>query len=543
MNEYVIKEFNPKTDWTDIVARVNTDDLYGKEFEDFDYNDTVENIANLALTGTGWTIGYCDVTKVRHIKLKYVNALKILTEINSVWLCDIWYDAINKKVNFYNEMGSDKGVYFLDKLNLKELELQGTSYDFITRLIPLGYKNLDITSVNNGCNYIENHQYSNKVITGYWRTKQYTDSQALKDDAELRLEKYSQPVKAYSAKVIDLAKCNEKYSILSYNLGDIITLQDNLKGIKDKVRIVKTIEYPFEPEKNEVEIANRLMLLQDIQIQFQDAADSVDAVTNGDGSTIDGSAVDSIDASQLTNVQNLHIVTAQIDDLSANYASISELDATKARVGNLESTMISTTQLDAVNANISNLQVNKANVSDLNTTNANITNLQSQTSQVNNLLAGNIDAKNIKAGAIQAGSAVIADGAIGTAQIQEGSITTALIDIGAVETEQVADDSITDAKIVNMTANKITAGTIDASEIDVINLHAANITVGTINGNQISNGTIQSNNIANGAVEGSHIASGCITADKIADGSITGDKIASGSIKAAQMNWATHLMY
>jgi phage minor structural protein len=485
-NEYVIKEVNPNVNWTEVICRVNTDDLYGKQFDDFEVNDSLLNTVNLAIAGTGWTVGNCDVTKIRHIALKYKNAVDILKEITNIWLCDIWFDAINKKVNLYSEMGSDKGVYFIDELNLKELTVQGTSYDFITRLIPLGAKNLDITSVNNGLNYIDNHEYSSKIITGYWRTKQYTDPEALKDDSVYRLNVYSKPVVAYNAKIIDLANCSSsKYSILEYSLGDTITLIDNIKGIKDIVRIVKSTEYLLEPEKNEVQLNNRLQMLQDMNIQLMDAADSVDAVTNGDGSSIDGSTIDSVDFSQ---VQNVSIGNAEIQDASISTANIQDGAIVTAKIGDAQ-----ITQAKITDAAIGNAQIQNA--------------------------------------------------AIGTANIQAESITTALIGTGAVDTEQVADGSITDAKIVSLTANKITAGTIDAGEIDVVNLHAVNITVGQINGNQIADGTIQSNNIAENAVEAVNIASGCISADKIAPGTITGDLIAAGTIKESQLNWSSHLMY
>ena len=431
-NEYVIKEVNPKTDWTEIVARVNTDDLYGKQFDNFDIEDNLQNVANLALVGTGWTAS-TDITKKRHISLKCKNAVDIITEMIDIWNCDIWYDAINKVVHFYNSMGSDKGAYFMDRLNLSELEVQGSSYDFITRLIPLGAKDLDITTVNGGSNYIDNHEYSSKVITGYWRTKQYTDPQALKEDAAIRLAKYSKPVIAYNAKVIDLATCSpDKYGILDYSLGDTITLIDEEKGINTKVKIVKTTEYLLEPEKNEVEIASRKQILQDLQISLMDAADSVDAVTNGDGDSIDGSTIDSVDTSQLTGVEDLKLTSAQITDLSANYASIKDLSAATARIGTLETTSATITQLNTANANIENLKTEKADIESLNAANANISTLNTNVASISTLLAGNIGAKNLAVGAIQAGSAVIGEAAISSAQIN--SVKVGQLEAGDIST-------------------------------------------------------------------------------------------------------------
>lgn len=116
-------------------------------------------------------------------------------------------------------MGADKGAYFIDQLNLKAVNQQRNSYNYITRLIPVGKDGLDITSVNNGKNYVENYQYSSKVITAYWEDNRYTVVRDLFDDATERLNYLSKPLKAYSASVYDLAKVSNKYSILDYSLG------------------------------------------------------------------------------------------------------------------------------------------------------------------------------------------------------------------------------------------------------------------------------------------------------------------------------------
>ena len=526
-NEYVIKEVNPKTDWTEVVCRVNTDDLYGKEFESFNLNDNLQNVANTALVGTGWT-AWTDITKVRNIKLKYKNAVSIVSEIIGIWNCDVWFDAINKIVYFYAAMGSDKGAYFIDRLNLKELEAQGTTYDFITRLIPLGEKNLDITSVNGGLNYIDNNKYSNKIITGYWRTKQYTDPQALKDDAIIRLNKYSQPVTAYSAKVIDLAKANPKYSILSYGLGDIVTLVDKIKGINTKVRIVKSTEYLLEPEKNEVEIANRKQLLQDMQISLMDAAETTDNITNGDGGTIDGSTIDSVDTSQLTGIQNLKLISAQITDLSTACATIFNAQITQATISTAQIGNLSATVATITNGIINNAKIDAANVNNLSTNYAHITNGIIDNASINGADIANASITNVQ----------IASGTIGTAQITNAAITTA----------KIADAQITDAKLDRASVNKIQIGTADIKDA---NITTAKIADGNITNAKIGSLAVSTANIQNAAITNAKIDRASanklviMTADigdaqivtaKIADAQITGAKIASATILTANIS-------
>ena len=62
------------------------------------------------------------------------------------------------------------------------------------------------------------------MLTYIWKDESYTDALALMEDALLKLEDLSKPVVSYRASVRDLAKQKEIYSILSYSLGDVVTL-------------------------------------------------------------------------------------------------------------------------------------------------------------------------------------------------------------------------------------------------------------------------------------------------------------------------------
>jgi phage minor structural protein len=132
-NEYVVKEVNIDDDWTEFVAKINVEDLKGHPFSHFEsIEQSCMNTVNLAIAGTGWTIGSCDVTKLRTVRKSNCNSYDILQEIKSVYSCDFKFDAINKKIYIYQTMGSDKGSYFSEELNLKKLNVQSNSYDYCT---------------------------------------------------------------------------------------------------------------------------------------------------------------------------------------------------------------------------------------------------------------------------------------------------------------------------------------------------------------------------------------------------------------------------
>lgn len=344
-DEFVIKEMVDRGDWTSIKAQMNVEDLEGKALEHFNTTEqTIENCLNLACAGTGWTVQVNNVSKKRTVKKTNCSSWEIIQEAKKIYRVEIEFDTLNKVVKVYEKLGHDKGVYFSDEINLKALDIESNSYDFYTKIIAIGKENIKIE--------VENFQYSNKVKTLIWKDERYTVLENLREDATAKLQELSKPRKSYSADVIDLAKLNSKYkNILDYKLGDTITLISKDKKIREKQRIVKIVEYPDEPERNSCEIANTTLDFIDIQKEFQDTADTVNNITEDNG-TISEEAIK-------VAVKNLTIDKADINSLNAAVARIGTLEATKANI----------TELNAVNAKITNLQVNKANITDLTATN------------------------------------------------------------------------------------------------------------------------------------------------------------------------------
>lgn len=344
-DEFVIKEMADRGDWTSIKAQMNVEDLEGKAWEHFNTTEqTIENCLNLACAGTGWTVQVNNVSKKRTVKKTNCSSWDLIQEAKKIYRVEIEFDTLNKIIYVKEKQGQDKGTYFTEDLNLKKLDIESNSYDFYTKIIAIGKENIKVE--------VENFQYSNKVKTLIWKDERYTVLENLREDATAKLQELSKPRKSYSADVIDLAKLNSKYkNILDYKLGDTITLISKDKKIREKQRIVKIVEYPDEPERNSCEIANSTLDFIDIQKEFQDTADTVNNITEDNG-TISEEAIK-------VAVKNLTIDKADINSLNAAVARIGTLEATKANI----------TELNAVNAKITNLQVNKANITDLTATN------------------------------------------------------------------------------------------------------------------------------------------------------------------------------
>lgn len=385
-------------------------------------NEIITDCINLALAGTGWIVGTCDVTRRRTVRKTNSSSWDIIQEARKVYRCELEFDTLNKKVNIYEKRGIDKGVYFLDSLNLKDLSIQSDSYDFYTRIIAKGKDNLKVT--------LENFQYSNKIKTYIWKDERYTNIESLTEDAEAKLDELSKPYRAYSATIIDLANISKedyKY-ILSYNLGDVITLVSKENEIKEKQRIVKMVEYPDEPDRNTCEIANTTLSFEDVQKEFQDTSDTVNNITTDNG-TVDGSKINGISTEQIYDfeasvgkITDLTIVNARIDELYANKANISELNVVIANVAELNATKANITDLNTINANIqsliaadatiNNALIGKADITELNAVKGTINVLESDTANIKNLLAGNISGESGQLIHLTASNVVIADAVI-----------------------------------------------------------------------------------------------------------------------------------
>lgn len=314
---YVVKEAQPDEDGCLYHAQLDLEELQGVVYKRFtSRGGTISAAAQSALADTGWTVS-TDITSNRNVQKFKVTPLEIIYAIRDAWMCEVAFDNLNKVVTFRDKLGSDKGVYFMRGLNLRQASMTRDSYDFITRLIPYGADELTVASVNGGSMYIDNHQYSDKVIAMIWEDTNYDDASALLEDATKKLDDLSKPRRSYSADVIDLAKQSESYSAFEYKLGDTIHLIDNLTGVDDKQRIVKLTEYLDEPEKNTCELANTTLTFEEMQDRNSKAAAAWEEVSNSDG-TVNGVYVHGISSENGAAIETIVNNSPFANDVRSN---------------------------------------------------------------------------------------------------------------------------------------------------------------------------------------------------------------------------------
>lgn len=545
-DEFVIKE-NSKASggYRKIVAKLNIEEIEGRTWSEFIIDGcTAQEAADYALTDTGWScISAISEEKVRKISLKKVNSFQVLERILEAFTCEIKFDTFSKTVYLKEQVGEDKGVYFIDGLNLKEITDSSDSYDYATIIIPIGADGLEITEINGGNNYLENYQYSNKKKSVIWEDSSYTDAEALMEDAAYRLNEISKPKVTYRAKTVDLAKMNSKYSALAYSVGDMATFISNKDGIKEKQRITKTVEYINNPQKNTCDISNTVLSFEEMQKKLFAAAECISNITTDNG-TVKGSSVDKVDVTQIIGLENY--ISEDVDEIKVNYLyARTELGTPYAVIGEGVFTSVRATNLNVNSrADISTAYINVLNVNEFTGDTASFKTIESDNIAALEARLDKITSTEITVEYLETNYAQVNFSNVGNEYVKN-----LFTDIGLITDATIVDGHITgNLDSVNINANLITAGTLAVDRIiirgseDSLIYELNNITgamqavnVNTLNGEAITPRTINCDRLAAESITANEIAAESITASKIATGAIETGKIAANAITAAKI--------
>lgn len=275
-DEYVIRKKKTGVQFNEYTAQLNVEELEGAVFPyGFESKEqTIRACLEFAFEGTGWKIGVCQITKKRTInKDEETNAWDVLQDCLSTYRVECKIRSLEKTIDIYEQIGTDRGRYFIEGLNLKKLTVTSDTYDFYTRLIPLGKDGIGIEWL--GKPYLENYQYSSKIKTYVWSDERYTNTTSLIEDGIAKLEEMSKPYVAYKADVIDLARQSKKYSsVFDFDIGDTVWMISKSTKTKEKQRIVKLTEYPESPQSNTVELSNATKTFAEVQQEATDQAKS-----------------------------------------------------------------------------------------------------------------------------------------------------------------------------------------------------------------------------------------------------------------------------
>lgn len=262
---YLITSINERKNVSTIRCDLDLDGLKSTVFRGFIWrNVTFSEVTSEALQNTGWSISGAEtINKKSTTELEYCTPLEILQYFRNTtsYAACYRFNTKTKTIQIIHPYDNTvaSGVYFSDQLNMTEMVYKGNASDIVTKLMPLGKDDINISSVNNGNFYVENHLFTERVVTAIWHDERYTDPQSLLDDSKNKLAELAKPEQSYSVKIVDLAKINpEKYGeVLAYDLYDIVTIIDRNRRRRLNHRIVEVKEYPAAPVLNSVILSTK----------------------------------------------------------------------------------------------------------------------------------------------------------------------------------------------------------------------------------------------------------------------------------------------
>ena len=126
-DEYVIKAVEKGEQFNKYTAVLNVEELEGTAFPyGFESQEqTIKACLEFAFEGTGWHVGICTVTKKRTIdEQESVTAWDVLQKCLTTYRCECIIHSLTKTIDIYDRIGSDKGCYFMEGLNLRKISLK-----------------------------------------------------------------------------------------------------------------------------------------------------------------------------------------------------------------------------------------------------------------------------------------------------------------------------------------------------------------------------------------------------------------------------------
>ena len=292
-NLYLIKSINAPSTYANISCSVDLDFLKASFYRAYDSGSVTLPDLLTSLMPTGWKVSGYNPGISRTISMENATNYDVMKQAMSTYAVAFQWNILGKSVTVINPADkTPSGEYLTEELNLRSIAYKGESTDFITRLYPYGKDGMTISSVNDGLEYIDNHQYSDKVVCGYWSDERYTVPENLKADAIKRLASMSVPARSYDCDVIDLAKLDDRYSLFDFAMYKVVTLIDRQRGLRLDHQIMEYKEYPDDPQKNVLTLSSVVATVQDNIGRAQDTADQANDGVRKVGIRIDGMEIE-----------------------------------------------------------------------------------------------------------------------------------------------------------------------------------------------------------------------------------------------------------
>ena len=262
---YLVKAIDAGVRTAKVKCQLNLDELKATLHPNYTNKSASLSETVSGVIPSGWIFIDNSFSQIKRTIEGGYTPYDIIMECADVYKVVFRFDVKRKRITSYNlDNFEPLGAFASGDLNLKEINYKGKSTTFYTRLYAYGKKGLSFKDINGGKPYVDNFQYSDKVICAYWQDDRYEVKENLLEDAKEKLKTASIPERSYECTVVDLAKTNpEMYSFQDFSLFSVIRLIDEIKDISINYQVVEYWEYPFYPEKNVVTLSSTAPKIQE----------------------------------------------------------------------------------------------------------------------------------------------------------------------------------------------------------------------------------------------------------------------------------------
>lgn len=546
---YLVKAIDGGVNTANIKCQIDLDEW--RASFNLSYDSGTSSVGEIMETvkPTGWTVvNNSGIIYRRTVRLEGATAQDVIEKCRTTFIgVSYRFDNVNKVVEIVNlNTGPNLGAFATRELNLKRNEYKGKSTGFATRLYAYGKDGMSFASINGGKPYVENHDYSNRVICAYWTDERYTVPQNLLADAQAKIDEMARPQRSFDCDVVDLAKTNpEKYSELDFQLFSFVGLIDQTRANqKINHQIVELWRYPYHPEQNKVVLST---VAPRIQSQLTQVFQSINNV-NSDWSQQQVAYYDTLSAEILgAKGGSVRLLDTDNDgEPDTLYIADSPDPETAEKVWrfNYQGWAASTNgyngpfSLGATFEDGGTLYANILKVLNINASNISTGTLSADRIAANSIavakLTGTISAKGYPADTAS-WSLNLTDGTLTI-----GNVTADKITAGTLSADRIAANSIavskltgtigTDGWTLDLTNGTLTIGNISADNITSGTINAENINVTNINGANIKEQTIGATPLADNSVIERVLSGGAVTEGKIGSLAVTNGKIGGGAV-------------
>ena len=254
---YLVKAIDAGSDTAKVKCQLDLDELKADMKVGYSNNSNTLFLTVNPILPDGWVfIDESGSTISRTIEGDFT-PYDIITECASTYDVVFRFKPKERQIYAYSLASFQPlGTFASRELNLKEINYKGKSTDFFTRLYAYGKDGLSFADINDGNEYVENFEYTDKVISTVMRDERYTTMEGLLEAAKKAVKTGGIPTCSYECTVYDLAATNpEMYKFQDFSLFSVVKLIDDIKKISVNHQVVEYKLYPKYPEKNVVTLS------------------------------------------------------------------------------------------------------------------------------------------------------------------------------------------------------------------------------------------------------------------------------------------------